>query len=186
MRPPRLDQLDELDRNLVALLQENARESVANLARQLGVARTTVIARIERLERSGVIAGYGVRLGQDVLDASIYAYVGIILAPKFGPAVQKRLVKMPEVQLLCAVSGEFDYVAWRILPTGSMTCSIRSAASKASSGRRRRSSSRARSIGGRWARTSHRATRSHCAVALPGTHRVPSRASASSAVAIAT
>jgi DNA-binding Lrp family transcriptional regulator len=82
MRPPRLDQLDDLDRNLVALLQENARESVANLARQLGVARTTVIARIARLEKTNVIAGYSVRLGQDVLDASIYAYVGIIIAPR--------------------------------------------------------------------------------------------------------
>jgi DNA-binding Lrp family transcriptional regulator len=112
MRPPRLDQLDELDRNLVALLQANARESVANLARRLGVARTTVLARIERLERTQVIAGYGVRLGQDVLDASIHAYVGIILAPKHGPDMYKRLAKMPEVQLLCAVSGEFDYVAW--------------------------------------------------------------------------
>ncbi|MGN6666870.1 MAG: Lrp/AsnC family transcriptional regulator, partial [Trinickia sp.] len=81
MRPPRLDQLDELDRNLLTLLQANARESVANLARQLGVARTTVLARVERLERMQVIAGYGVRLGQDVLDASINAYVGIILAP---------------------------------------------------------------------------------------------------------
>jgi DNA-binding Lrp family transcriptional regulator len=111
MRPPRLDQLDELDRNLIALLQNNARESVANLARQLAVARTTVIARIARLEKTNVIAGYGVRLCQDVLDASIDAYVGIIIAPKYGPDVQKRLAKMPEVQLLCAVSGEFDYVA---------------------------------------------------------------------------
>ncbi|MGH8782617.1 Lrp/AsnC family transcriptional regulator [Paraburkholderia sp.] len=112
MRPPRLDQLDDLDRSLVALLQANARESVANLARQLGVARTTVIARIARLERTNVIAGYSVRLGQDVLDASIYAYVGIIIVPRYGADVQKRLAKMPEVQLLCAVSGEFDYVAW--------------------------------------------------------------------------
>ncbi|HTI18982.1 MAG TPA: Lrp/AsnC family transcriptional regulator [Trinickia sp.] len=112
MRPPRLDQLDELDRSLIAQLQVNARESVANLARRLGVARTTVLARIERLERTQVIAGYGVRLGQDVLDASINAYVGIILAPKYGPDLQKRLSKMPEIQLLCAVSGEFDYVAW--------------------------------------------------------------------------
>jgi DNA-binding Lrp family transcriptional regulator len=112
MRPPRLDQLDDLDRNLVALLQANARESVADLARLLGGAPTTVIARIARLERTNVIAGYSVRLGQDVLDASIYAYVGIIIAPRHGLDVQKRLGKMPEVQLLCAVSGEFDYVAW--------------------------------------------------------------------------
>jgi DNA-binding Lrp family transcriptional regulator len=112
MRPPRLDQLDALDRSLVALLQENARESVAGLARRLGVARTTVLARIERLERAQVIAGYGVRLGQDVLDASIQAWVGLIIAPKHGPDVERRLAKMPEVQLLCAVSGEYDYVAW--------------------------------------------------------------------------
>jgi DNA-binding Lrp family transcriptional regulator len=85
---------------------------VANLARQLGVARTTVIARIARLEKNNVIAGYGVRLGQDVLDASIQAYVGIKLAPKYGRDLQKRFAKMPEIQLLCAVSGEFDYVAW--------------------------------------------------------------------------
>ncbi|WP_048902529.1 Lrp/AsnC ligand binding domain-containing protein, partial [Burkholderia mallei] len=44
--------------------------------------------------------------------ASIYAYVGIILAPKYGKDVLKRLDRMPEVQLLCAVSGEYDYVAW--------------------------------------------------------------------------
>jgi DNA-binding Lrp family transcriptional regulator len=112
MRPPRLDQLDDLDRSLVALLQENARESVANLARRLGVARTTVLARIARLERSQVIAGYGVRLGQDVLDASLQAWVGLIIAPKHGADLLKRLGKMPEVQLLCAVSGAYDYVAW--------------------------------------------------------------------------
>jgi DNA-binding Lrp family transcriptional regulator len=112
MRPPRLDQLDDIDRNLVALLQMNARESVANLARQLGIARTTVIARIARLEKNNVIAGYGVRLGADVLDASIQAYVGIKLAPKYARDIQKRFAKMPEIQLLCAVSGEYDYVAW--------------------------------------------------------------------------
>jgi DNA-binding Lrp family transcriptional regulator len=112
MRPPRLDQLDDLDRSLVALLQENARESVANLARRLGVARTTVLARIARLERSQVIAGYGARLGQDVLDASLQAWVGLIIAPKHGADLLKRLGKMPEVQLLCAVSGAYDYVAW--------------------------------------------------------------------------
>jgi DNA-binding Lrp family transcriptional regulator len=42
----------------------------------------------------------------------MHAYVGIIIAPKFGADVLKKLNRMPEVQLLCAVSGEFDYVAW--------------------------------------------------------------------------
>ncbi len=149
MRPPRLDQLDDLDRNLVAMLQINARESVANLARQLGVARTTVIARIARLERTNVIAGYSVRLGQDVLDASIYAYVGIIIAPKYGPDVQKRLGKMSEGAI--AVRRERRVrlrrvAACRFAGPASTSCSIRSADSPASNARRRRSSSRARSI----------------------------------------
>ena len=56
--------LDQTDRHLLALLQGNARESAANLSRALDIARTTVVARIARLERTGVIAGYGVRLGK--------------------------------------------------------------------------------------------------------------------------
>ncbi|MBL8363855.1 MAG: AsnC family transcriptional regulator, partial [Comamonas sp.] len=51
--------LDETDRQLLSLLQTNARESTATLARQLGLARTTVVSRIARLEREGVVAGYG-------------------------------------------------------------------------------------------------------------------------------
>jgi len=107
-----LDQLDEIDRNLIARLQVNARESVANLARKLDIARTTVLSRIARLERNNIIAGYGVRLGSEVLDSSLNAYVGIALSPKSGKDVLRRMSKIPEVQMLCAVSGEFDYVAW--------------------------------------------------------------------------
>lgn len=46
-------ELDSLDRQLIAALQLNARESVASLARTLGVARTTVLSRIQRLENKG-------------------------------------------------------------------------------------------------------------------------------------
>jgi len=108
----RLDLLDEIDRGLIAMLQANAREPVASLARRLGVARTTVLARIARLEKNGIVCGYTVTLGQDVLDSGLHAYVGISLLGKSAREVLKRLRKMPEVQLLCAVSGEFDYVAW--------------------------------------------------------------------------
>ena len=49
--------LDEIDRQLIAALQINARESVAMLARQLGIARTTVTSRLARLEKDKVISG---------------------------------------------------------------------------------------------------------------------------------
>lgn len=108
----RLDTLDETDRELIALLQVSARESVANLARKLGVARTTVVARLARLENNGVIAGYTVKLGQEVTDNALHAYVGITVEAKTARDVLKRFKRMPEIELLCSVSGEFDYVAW--------------------------------------------------------------------------
>jgi DNA-binding Lrp family transcriptional regulator len=104
--------LDKLDRELLALLQANARESVTTLGKKLGVARTTVLARMARLEQSRVITGYSVRLDQTALERSLQAYVGLSVEPKAGRDVVKRLSKMPEIKLVCSVSGEFDYVVW--------------------------------------------------------------------------
>lgn len=103
--------MDDLDRRLLALLQANARESTAQLARRLGVARTTVLARLARLERSGVIVGYTVRLGVDDEARAVQAYVGLVTDPKQGPAVVRALAAMPELRQLSSVSGEFDYLA---------------------------------------------------------------------------
>ena len=102
---------DALDRQLIALLQANARASTADLARQLGVARTTVLARLVRLERQGVIVGYTVRLGQDEADRGVEAFVGITTEPKSAREVTQRLATLPELRQLCSVSGEFDYIA---------------------------------------------------------------------------
>jgi DNA-binding Lrp family transcriptional regulator len=104
-------ELDQTDRDLIALLQANARESTANLARRLGLARTTVLARVARLERTGTIAGYGVRLGGEFTAASLAAYVEISVLPKAGPGVVKRLEKIIEVEQLCTVSGAFNIMA---------------------------------------------------------------------------
>ncbi|WP_434679314.1 Lrp/AsnC family transcriptional regulator [Pseudomonas sp. R1-18] len=108
----RAPMLDDIDRQLIAALQINARESVATLARQLGIARTTVTSRLARLESSKIISGYGVRLSQRVVDGGLQAYVGITVQPRSGKEVVRRLSAIAQVQQLCAVSGEFDYVAW--------------------------------------------------------------------------
>jgi DNA-binding Lrp family transcriptional regulator len=103
--------LDELDRRLIALLQADARAPAADLARRLGVARTTVLARLQRLEKQGVITGYTVRLGLDEGERGVQAYVGITTQPKAGGLVTQRLATLPELRQLCSVSGEFDYLA---------------------------------------------------------------------------
>ena len=111
--------LDALDRQLIALLQANARQSTADLARKLNVARTTVLARVVRLERQGVIVGYTVRMGQEEGDRGVEAYVGISTEPKLAREVTQRLAALPELRQLCSVSGEFDYLA--LLRTESTT-----------------------------------------------------------------
>ncbi len=109
--PPPAALKDQLDRDLVALLQANARESTAELARKLGVARTTVLARLARLEQGGLVVGYTVRLRQDHAEGGVHAHVGIVTSPKAGRGVVQRLAAIPEVRHLCSVSGEFDYIA---------------------------------------------------------------------------
>jgi DNA-binding Lrp family transcriptional regulator len=103
--------LDATDRSLIALLQTNARESTANLARKLGIARTTVVARLAKLEREGVIVGYTVRLGADDDRPRVQAHVGITLEAKAARDVIRKLQKIPELLQLSSVSGAFDYIA---------------------------------------------------------------------------
>jgi len=102
---------DALDQRLLALLHDNARAPAAELARALGIARTTVLARMARLERRGLIAGYTVRLTQNLAQAGLQAFVGLTVEPRTGRSIEAHLQQMPEVRQLCAVSGEFDYVA---------------------------------------------------------------------------
>src|SRR6218665_832002 len=102
---------DAIDRQLIALLQANARESTAHLARRLGVARTTVVARLARLEAGGAIVGYTARLGSDAADRGVQAFVGITVQPKAGREVVKRLSGFPELRQLASVRGEYDYMA---------------------------------------------------------------------------
>ncbi|WP_431260332.1 Lrp/AsnC family transcriptional regulator [Roseateles chitinivorans] len=102
---------DQTDRALIALLQANARESTADLARKLGVARTTVVARLARLEAEGLIAGYTVRLGGEAVERGVQAFVGITVQPRAGREVVKLLSRLPELRQLASVSGEFDYMA---------------------------------------------------------------------------
>lgn len=102
--------LTDADQSLVALLRENARASTAELARRLGVSRTTVQSRIERLEARGVIAGYGVRLSRDYEQGLVRAYVLLTVTPKLADRVVRELRALPVVRTLHSVSGNFDMI----------------------------------------------------------------------------
>lgn len=103
--------LTSKDEELIALLQTNARMAVAELARRLGVSRTTVQDRLKRLEEAGVIAGYGVRLGGAGTSPGILAHVALSIEPRKTHDVVRALGRMPQVQMLYTVSGKYDLVA---------------------------------------------------------------------------
>lgn len=108
---PKVAQLDKTDRDLLALLRADARESVAALARKLDLARSTVQERLARLERSRVIAGYTIRSGEEFAERQIAAHVMISVDPKLAASLTADLKKMPEVRSLAAISGTFDMMA---------------------------------------------------------------------------
>lgn len=109
-------QLDETDQKLMALLRENARRPIADLARQLGLARTTVQARIDRLETTGMITGYTLRASA-ATRPPLQATVLISIEPRSGPDVLARLRSLPGVQVVHTTSGRFDLLAQVVAQT---------------------------------------------------------------------
>lgn len=99
------------DTALLDLLRVNAREPVASLARKLKVARTTVQERMRRLETSGAIAGYTVRLGRSADQPAITAHVLMEVNPKKADGVIRELKSIPAIRGFYALSGSFDYLA---------------------------------------------------------------------------
>ncbi len=113
----KMPNLDKLDHLLVAKLREDARAPVSELARALGVSRTTVQSRIARLERQKVITGYSVRVAESFEKDQIHAYVMITVGPKRAAIVSAEIKRMPSVRLLQSVSGVFDMIALAVAPS---------------------------------------------------------------------
>ena len=109
--------MDDLDRRLLDVLRDNARTPTAALARKLALSRTTVQSRLERLEQSGVITGYTVRLSDAHERGQIHAYVMMTVSHKQSAAVVGAIKRMAPVRLLQSVSGPFDLIAEVVAPS---------------------------------------------------------------------
>ena len=102
--------MDELDRNIIGLLGADARMSVATLSRRLKVARSTIQARLERLETTGVIAGYTLKLGEGAREGRLRASVLLTIEPRSQAAVLTRLKSIAEIERVFTTSGRFDFL----------------------------------------------------------------------------
>lgn len=101
--------ISDLDSRLITLLRANARTSTTDLARMLGVSRSTVQVRLDRLERDGIISGYTIRF--DGAEPAVRAHVGISIYPREQAAVEAGLRRIAEVTSLFSVSGPYDFIA---------------------------------------------------------------------------
>jgi DNA-binding Lrp family transcriptional regulator len=103
-----MSSLDHIDTELLRLLRTRPRIPVAELARLAGVARGTAQARLDRLEASGVIVGYGPDVDAAALGYAVLAFVTLEIAQGQDEVISEHLRSIPEVLEVHAVTGRGD------------------------------------------------------------------------------
>ncbi|MEV5505521.1 Lrp/AsnC family transcriptional regulator [Streptomyces orinoci] len=103
--------VDALDARILTLLLERPRTSVREYARLLGIARGTLQARLDRLEREGVITGTGPRLSPAALGHPVLAFVHIEVTQGHLDPVADALGGVPEILEAFSITGGGDLMA---------------------------------------------------------------------------
>ncbi len=103
--------MDSQDHRLISLLRENARLSVAQLAKQLGVSRGTVQNRIDKLVEQRVLLGFTVRTASEAAAHRVRAVILISVEGDRSDAILKSLRGYPEIRALHTTNGRWDIVA---------------------------------------------------------------------------
>ena len=104
-------QLDQVDREILGLLQGNARISNADIARELSMAPSAVLERIKKLEQKNTILQYTTRLNPSALHQNLLAYVFIKASDGIGcNDTASALAAIPEVQEVHHVAGDDCYL----------------------------------------------------------------------------
>lgn len=103
--------IDETDRTILTILQQNARTSNAEIARRVGLAPSAVFERIRRLEERAVIRGYHADVDPAAVDRGLIAFVSIGAGERsFEGTVGRALAALPAVQEVHHVAGDDCYL----------------------------------------------------------------------------
>ena len=103
--------MDNVDRKIMNIIQENAKISNIDIARNLGMAPSSILERIRRLERSGYVKSYEARLDHRKLGLNLTAFIWLDTDEKIGVSeVGAKLIDFPEIQEVHDVSGEYCYL----------------------------------------------------------------------------
>lgn len=108
---PTSDELDELDRQLLALLLEDGRRSYADLARDTGLSTSAVHQRVRRLEQRGAVLGYTARVDPTATGLPLSAFVSITpIDPAAADDAPERLRHLSEIEACHSVAGDESYI----------------------------------------------------------------------------
>lgn len=103
--------MDILDGHLIAALKSNGRASLSELADHLGVTRSTVRVRLDRLVQGGEIAGFTVLTRSDVRPDAVRGLMMLEIAGRGAEKTMKQLQRMAEVQAVHSTNGTWDLIA---------------------------------------------------------------------------
>lgn len=106
-------EIDKIDQAILNTLTHDARISMTDLAKQVGLSKTPVIARVKRLESTGVITGYRAELSASKLGLQHVAFLEVRLSDTREKALQafnKAIRAIPEVEECHMIAGGFDYL----------------------------------------------------------------------------
>lgn len=100
--------MDEIDKKLVSLLQQNARMPLKNLAEQVYLSSPAVSARIERLEKEHIIDSYEAKINQASLGYHITAFINLEIVPAQKAEFYPFVKNCPNVLECNCVTGNFS------------------------------------------------------------------------------
>jgi DNA-binding Lrp family transcriptional regulator len=100
--------VDEVDRKIISLLQEDARKSFNKIADSLGIAVGTAYNRVKSMEDNGILKGYTIMLDSGKLGYGLTALILIEAEGRFLPEVEKELAELDEVICIYDITGDYD------------------------------------------------------------------------------
>ena len=100
--------MDDVDRKIIRLLQEDARKSFNKIAESLGIAVGTAYNRVKNLEDKGILKGYTIMLDSAKLGYGLTALILIEAEGRYLPEVENELAKLDDVICIYDITGDYD------------------------------------------------------------------------------
>ncbi|WP_309492377.1 Lrp/AsnC family transcriptional regulator [Candidatus Hecatella orcuttiae] len=104
-------EIDDLDKKIIRMLQEDSRKPFVEIAKELGVSDPTVHARVKKLQETGVIEKFTTVLAPTRVEKAVAAFIEINVKPNTIEEVVKSLESMDEVLEIHETHGEYDIIA---------------------------------------------------------------------------